>query len=751
MNRALIDERFGAGRLPDGWYTDTPRPKYAAGAWDCRGWDGVIIPLPHEAWDSLRVEIELAEVAPGATAFCGTDARTGLTLVLQGAPGSRHQATDGGLVVAQSATSIPVHSVHSRPFTLAFEWTSALMRASANGVAALAAPNLRRSAAAGTLQLGFSQCLVRRLAVYGEPRAAIPAAPRALQPGYPLEVTVDFNDDLMACAWSHATFDALFRELKSWGARSVSWIDLGRPADGYFDFAPLAIDAHGQATLRNVGDLFATAVTHAHQQGLELIGILKPFDMAIHGWSWPPFSEKARQHGRISRLGGRYGWATRLAADHQHLVMARKPSNQGPALNTTWTRLDLVKDDALEPALALADIQLLVSDDNDTFRPYTGPVARLERVEDYPVYRATPSGPRPTAETRRSRVFRFENLAIREPFFAIRVDGSARSFSNRLCDLVHLFGEHGEETRFTFGLAPRQATLGGGFEFNRYPGSPTNALASGGDAIVTPLALDRGASSFLALARGKDRGPLAALSPSFPETRALWMTWVTAMLDAGADGIDIRPGHHHADFAWIEYGFEPPVRDEMLARTGIDIWETDAFDHDLWRRIRGEGWTQFLREASAMVRGRGKTLTLHIDGYFEGAPGTGGGMNLASDWRTWLEEGLADRVTGKSLWPGSSLSREVLALAHAKGIPVSYAPYCNNFFEDRRTPNHIGDSPAGCEVPVDRLIDWGRRGGYDRFVFYECASALRARPDGTIGFRANAEPLRDVMRRHFGK
>jgi len=70
-----------------------------------------------------------------------------------------------------------------------------------------------------------------------------------------------------------------------------------------------------------------------------------------------------------------------------------------------------------------------------------------------------------------------------------------------------------------------------------------------------------------------------------------------------ADGIDIRQGHHHSDFAWIEYGFEEPVRTEMLQRTGVDIWETDEFDYDLWRRIRGEGWTQFVREASAVVRG----------------------------------------------------------------------------------------------------------------------------------------------------
>jgi hypothetical protein len=760
----IFDERFPIGTLPKGWYTDTAFPVYEPGAWDCRRGDGVFAPLPHDAWRHLRVEIELDQLGSAATAFCGTDCRTALSLALGRQPGGRHQASDGGYVILQSATPAPQADGILR---LVFEWAADAMRANANGTLLLEVPNLRGSARCGALQLGFRDCRVTRVAALGESLADLPASPRALAPGYPLEVTVDFNDDLMACAWTPQTFDALFAELRSWGARRISWIDIGREKDGFFDFAPLGIAEHARETFRQAGDIFTAAVRHAHAHGLELVGILKPYDMAIHITSFPPGSPEARQHGRINRIGGVSTWATHLAADNQHLIMARKPSAYGPAKNAVWTRLDLVKDDEAPAAISPGDVTILVSEDNDVFRPYEGPVVRRELVEDYPVYRCTPSGPIPTGQTRRSRVFRFENLDLRAPFIALEVKGGARSFVNRLCDLVHVFGEQGEESHLTYGLSPRRAspvarsllppgaapaeTTGpqGGFEYNRYPGSPSSLQTSGGDPITAPLALDRGAVSWLALARGKDRGPLAALSPSFPETRALWMTWVTAMLDAGADGVDIRFGHHHGDFAWGEYGFEAPVRDEMLRRTGVDIWETDEFDQDLWRRIRGEGWTQFIREASAMVRGRGRKLMVHLDSTFDGAPGRGGGMNIVCDWRTWLEEGLVDGVTGKSLWPGTSLAREVLALAHARGVPVSYAPYGNNFFEKPAGLNHVGDSPVGCEIPVERLIQWGRTGGFDSFVFYECASALRAAPDGTVAFRQGAEPLREVMRRHF--
>jgi len=764
-DQLVLCERFNEPGLPRGWYTDTAYPQYGGGEWNCRAGDGVVVCLPHDAWTYLRVEVELAGMGEQASAFCGTDSRTGLSLALGSNPSARHQAADGGYIITQAPPRLPRAGETAR---LVFEWNAERMTATINGEEAVSAMNMRQSARAGSFQMGFRDCMVRSVAVYGTAEDVMPTPAQAVHNDYPLEVTVDFNDDLMACAWTHETFDNLFRELKSWGTQRVSWIDLGRAEDGYFDFAPLRIAEYAQETMRNVGDIFTAAVEHAHRHGIELVGILKPFDMAIQGFSWPPHSEMAKQYGRIDRIGGSAGWSTWMAARNQHLIMARKPSAWGSAKQAVWTRIDLVKDDDAETAISPDDISFIVSDDNETFRPYDGPLARAEVIEEYPVYRATPSGPIPTAETRRSRVFRFA-LELREPFVAIQVNGGCRSFANRLCDLVHIFGEGGEETHFTYGLNARREELSarflnspneekprpavgpqGGFEYNRYPGSPSSYMASGGDPINTPLALDRGGVSYLALARGKDRGPLAAMSPSFLETRALWMSWVQAMLDAGADGIDIRPGHHHADFAWIEYGFEEPVREEMLKRTGVDIWETDDFDFDLWRRIRGEGWTQLIREASAIVRGRGKQLTVHIDGHFDNAPGAGGAMNIVTDWRSWLEEGLVDRVTGKALWPGASYSREVMALAHAKGIPVSYAPYCNNFFEDRRTTNHIGDSPRGCEVPVDRLIDWGREYGYDSFLFYECASALRAAPDGTVGFRQGAEALRAVMQRHFG-
>jgi hypothetical protein len=744
----IFDEKFSSGDLPDGWYTDTAFPEYSVGEWNCKKGDGVIIPLPHGSWSTLRLEVELIDIGANATAFVGGDVRNALTVYLGENVNGRHGASEGGYSILQTQTPFP----KDERAHLAFEWTGQAMRATANGVEVLHAPNLRHAVSSGSFQTGFRDCVVTRIAAFGTESTPLARQPRALNEEYPLEVTVDFNDDLMAAAWTHQTFTNLFKELKSWGTKTVSWIDIGRREDGFFDHAPLNTGKHALETFDNVGDIFTAAVQHAHQEDIEFIGILKPFDMAIHGWSTPPFSEESRRNARIHRIGGGSAWSTHMAADHQHLLMARRPGNYGASKNQIWTRIDLVKDDDQPCAVSTDDISLWVSDDNNTFREYSGPISKMEIIEDYPLYMSTPSGPRPKPETRRARVLRFDNLHIEEPFLAFKIKGNARSFSNRLMDLVHVFGEHGEETHLTYGLSPRYGTSTpwqGGFEYNRYPGSPSGYMTAGGDPINTPLSLDRGEVSYLALAKGKDKSPLAVMSPSFPETRELWMTWVKAMLDSGADGIDLRPGHHHSDFSWIEYGFEEPIRDEMLKRTGVDIWESDDFDHNQWRKIRGEGWTQFIREASAYVRSRGKKFVAHIDGHYDNPPHSSGAMNIIWDWRSWINEGLCDGVTGKALWPNSTFSYEVLELAHKHGVTVSYAPYCNNFFEDRTSINHVGDSPEGCEIPVERLIEWGRRSGYDSFLFYECGSALRAAPDGSVSFRPNAEPLREVMQRQF--
>jgi hypothetical protein len=233
------------------------------------------------------------------------------------------------------------------------------------------------------------------------------------------------------------------------------------------------------------------------------------------------------------------------------------------------------------------------------------------------------------------------------------------------------------------------------------------------------------------------------MSPSFPETRRHWLDWLAAALDAGADGVEIRLGNHNQDFAWGEYGFEQPVRDEFLKRYGVDIWTTDDFDRTAWRRLRGEGFTQFIHDARKLTHGRRKQFGLHMEPVVDTAPEHGGGMNMHWNWRAWLRDAAPDTVSVKGVRPDSQFAREVLSLAHVQRIPVTYVPYAINWFSDYWSTER---KPGGAEL-VDQLIAESRAAGFEAFQFYECAVAVAARNDGSVVMQ---EPiLRDVFRKRF--
>lgn len=327
---------------------------------------------------------------------------------------------------------------------------------------------------------------------------------------------------------------------------------------------------------------------------------------------------------------------------------------------------------------------------------------------------------------------RLKGLDLRSKYTAIYIGKRGQSFSNRLIDLIHVFGEKGEERRLTYGIMRRtpvvEASVGGasvpadfrqvGIEYDANHGTPSVIFA--GDFISRPHALDSH-DGILAFARGKDRSPIGRLSPSYPEVRDWWLTWVRQCLDAGADGMELRVRNHSYHLAWSEYGFEAPVRDEFLKRYGVDLWVTDHFDKAAWRRLRGEGYTEFVRQAKKLCDVRKKPLGLHISPTEEMDPTVGTAMEVHWDWRGWLREGLASSVTMKEVWPKTLLAEEVLSFTRSRGIPVVFCPYANNLFH----------APGG-DRTVAEWIRLAREGGYDGYQLYECAAVLRGTGDGKI-------------------
>ncbi len=84
----------------------------------------------------------------------------------------------------------------------------------------------------------------------------------------------------------------------------------------------------------------------------------------------------------------------------------------------------------------------------------------------------------------------------------------------------------------------------------------------------------------------------------------------------------------------------PPRRvfEDYEQHYGVDMMRRN-FDLEPWRRLRGEGVTQFLRELRSALDARGMELGIGVPAGDYMGPPLG---NLYLDWRTWVREKLLD-------------------------------------------------------------------------------------------------------------
>jgi hypothetical protein len=746
--RELMNFTFENAKLPSEWMEREREYSFERGALRSGRAAFAEFILPGNGWRQFRVEMEV-EPIHGAVLSCGDGSHT---IVVDLKRGAHSIMNYGPSQLAAVRKEIPPKAGF---YLVAFEFDDGRLRACVDGDEVVSALVPQPRPIAGLIGLQFrDDCLIRRVRVFGDAVIEKPflSYPPHTSKEFFLEVNVDLPDDLMHAPFTRDMFDRMFTEFTSWGVKRVHWIYYGGAKSGLWDCCISGLAYRNWAkTVENVGEIFPIAVQSAHAHDLQLFGLIKPFDMGFFE-SFGEGTPEAKAHGKLARIGGPIGWIANFATQRRDLITSRKPGVFGPAQSKTFTRIDLVKEDDRPAEFSVDGLRLFVSDDNAAYRPYEGPMTREEQIEDYPVWEHTPSGGRPAGRNRRARVMRLKDLEVRSRYLALAVAGRGESFANTLINLIHIFGENEEERLLTYGLTARTSAgepdhcdlRGGvqdfrtlGIEFDCWPGTPTNVFPDY-DGIRARYALD-GASGLLAVARGKEPAPIAMLSPSFAEVQDWWLTWVQDCLDAGADGIELRVRNHHSTLAWKEFGFEKPVRDEFLTRYGADIWKTDDFNLAVWRRLRGEAYTQFYRRVRELARRCGKPMGLHISpttGVME--PEQGAAMEIHWDWRRWLREGLCDSVTMKEIWPRTSLAEEILSLARPRNIQTIFCPYANNLWR----------KPGGERVVAD-WIRLAREGGYDGYQLYECCAVVRAAKDGGITMEQPA--LRELFRRQFGK
>jgi hypothetical protein len=579
-------------------------------------------------------------------------------------------------------------------------------------------------------------------------RAVGMAASRRSNRPFVLSATVDFPGDLCWGPYSLDLLDRMVGQLKTTGIRRINWIYYGDidPAsywagNQYND----PIVHYGPQTIAAIGEPLRAVVPIAHRHGLEIYGVLKPYDTGFSG-TFPAGSPEAR-NSAIRRIGGTVELVSPFVERHAQMRMRRRPVAAPAALPVSKMRL--AKKDASPTRVGVEHLEIWTSPDNYRYTRKHVPYALAESVEAAPRDVRDYHGRVVTARGAPVRVLTLSNLDLTEPFVVITTDlrDMDGDFANTASAMLEVYGPAMEALPIV--LATRTANRRSDRDF-RTDGlefdsgfAPYEFLLDVDNAFQRQdywwnLMPSHGAIAF---ARGKNDYLAGAVSEVYPEVRRLWVGWVDRILATGADGVDLRiSAHGTLTDEPLEYGFNPPVVQEYLAAYGDDPLGSRGDLRQL-ARLRGRHYTDFVREASRRVRRAGKKLDVHLHSEaFRPSPSHGQMMgfppNIEFDWRAWVA-GMVDGVTLRATWFEGleySLDREsrrsllpealrdpvveeMLAVAATHELPVMLNRYVSRAVS---TDDFVAD--------MERVYRDDRFQGFD---VYEVLHLMRPTPDGS--------------------
>jgi hypothetical protein len=512
-------------------------------------------------------------------------------------------------------------------------------------------------------------------------------------------MTYDMPDNVIPNHYTPERLRQEVRMLADWGIRRLDWLD-------YSDF-PGLWDARlwgtgAVLTFRHCGDLLRLAVQVAKEHGLEFFGLLKPFDIGFNGPG-----ELVRRAGMVRDIENRPLMVVPPIARHQEWTMRAHPEwclRPAPPI----TSLRLFSNQPFR-RLSPKDIRLWTSQDNRTFQRCRRGFVIRQGVLDRPHCRWSPAGNIPEEGTFRNWRLELSGLSLDAPLVVLEVTGKQTALGNQ----AFVLAEAVDSAGLAFPVLPStEGDLSRGFAFwKEWPGWNNRTER------VFEHYTWRGQPMALALHKLDNLPTL--LEPAFEGARQVWLARLRRMLDAGADGVGIRTlCHHNACAEWLRYAFAEPVRSAFRERYGREVRPEEA-DYEAIRRIRGEFYTAFLRDAKALVDRYGKKLSVHLESGIEVPPCLDSRMQLQLDWETWLQEGLVDQIDLK-FWCSQSpfVHEKVLPLARKRGVPVTIIDR-NSFLRSAR----------GVEL-AERLIREAYEAGFSGYSFYETADYVQLNPEG---------------------
>ena len=590
------------------------------------------------------------------------------------------------------------------------------------------------------------------------------------EPPFKLSMTVDFFGDGGRGFYTPHTLDLMMREARRLGVTRVYWQYLGDLEQERYGAGTNMLRTpwakYGPRTLAAIGEPLEAAVRAAHRRGLEIFGVLKPYHTGMSA-TYPEGSPDSDPATPVRRIGGSLQCFNPFMARFPHTRIQRRPLKGPPNLqDVAIRRIRLIKRDNSPTRIKAGNLEIWSSPDNYRYRRRQVDFRLEETVE--PSFQEIRDyyGQAVTKKGDYVRVLSLTGLDLRDPYLVVATnfrDGTA-DFENTALGMIQVFGPGPDAlpivvaTRDATWVRPRDYRTYG-LEFDSGYGTRRLHL----DGVREPAAegstpkesqtrswhehraeLGRGSGGgFIAFARGKNEYLPVAPCEIYPEVQRLWKWRVNRMLEKGIDGVVLRVSAHGTlTDEPCAYGFNPPVVEAYRERHGVDI-RREEFDSDLLGALRGEAYTRFVRQASALTRAAGKLFQVQVHteafrpdpvfGQLMGFP-----ANIHFAWRQWLEEGLADAVTLRSSWyeaaedplDGSPARRsklsnvladpvvdEVLQVTENLGLPV----YLNRY--------------VARAVPISEYVDdleqiWRDRrfAGFDLYEFFHLA---RATPDGS--------------------
>lgn len=563
--------------------------------------------------------------------------------------------------------------------------------------------------------------------------------------GFYLSTLVDFPDDASVAVFRESNIEAMIETIARMGIRRVYWIYYGDESYGFFWRKGIRTWEKLAETIGHTGEPLAVAARAARKHGLEIYAVIKPYENGV-AMVYPEGTAIAKEQGLLPHIGGSLPAMMTFVHENPHMRIKRRtddiPANlDGMPIGT----IKLYKSDAGPTRIRKENIRIWTSEDNVLYELRDADFEFGDAIEEAPEDFHDLQGDLLASRSSPVRALTLSGLHLTDKYVAVSTDFADGSgtpdFHNAALHMVRAFSDRDEPMPISMGI--RHRIYSGEiyeepFDFRR------SGIVFDDGWGEKAIFLDQpdggtGQEGFIALTRGRGEYLPTALCESYPEVRQFWLRMVRECLDAGVDGIDFRIENHstHTNDPF-SYGYNDVVL-EAYRRRHPETSDSGPWDPAVIAEIRGECYTDFLRQAKRLISERGAKMQIHLNEEFaKEVPQRSRYLafpwNIRFDWERWLEEGIMDEATLRTfdLEPqtvlADDLAQRVIAACNRFAVPLHYNRYI--YYQSAEQ--------FGEELELIR-----GDGRFESLIVYEAASYLTA--DEELGVRIVKEPFVEVI------